>query len=277
MSTGSTLSIAAVAGLAVLQGVAEFLPISSSGHLVLAQNALGLDLDEGGAAMTLVVFLHTGTLISVLLFYRRRIAELVAGLIRGDRPAWRYALCLLLSAIPAVALYLVAGDSLESAFSNVRSVAICLCVTGAILCAPELVIRRRANRAAGDGPDAVTAPRALLTGVAQAFAMLPGISRSGSTITAARLCGIPAKAAAEFSFLMSLPLLFGATVLELFKFFKSGAAPVLPWSTVLFGVLVAAAVGYASLSLLVGMLRKGSFWIFGVYCIVIGVCALLFL
>jgi undecaprenyl-diphosphatase len=247
-----------VIALAVLQGITEFLPVSSSGHLVLGESLLGVE--SPGA--TLEVVLHAGTLAAILVFYRRRLLALALGAVRRDPVVWRDIGTLALSAVPAVVLYLAAGDVLETAFDRVEFVGPALCVTGLML----LSVRGRPVRGQGE----VRWTDAFLIGVAQAVAMLPGISRSGSTISAARLRGVAPTAAAEFSFLMCIPLLAGATLLTAVDAFQ-GAQPVgIPAPHLIVGAVVAGVVGYAALAGLVRLLGRGKFWIFGVYCLVVG-------
>ena len=161
--------------LAIIQGLTEFLPVSSSGHLALFKSIFGLK-EPGAAGPVLEILLHAGTLISVVVFYRKRIWELLRGLLKRDRDAWHYALTILLSCIPAGLLYALAGDQLEAAFSNPKVICLLLMLTGLIL----LSLRWQPKR-----PTPGTSPnflQAFCIGIAQAFAMLPGVSRSGSTL-----------------------------------------------------------------------------------------------
>lgn len=252
--------------LAVLQGVAEFLPISSSGHLVILQHIL--DVPES-LRMRLEVFLHTGTLISVFAFYRRRIVELAGGLFAKNPAsrisAWMYALKLALSALPAVAVYFIFKHDIEALVTNARMVGALLMFTGAVLIATRYLPR---------GERDVSFLRALAMGVGQAIALLPGVSRSGMTLAVARGGRIGASEAAEFSFLMSAPLIIGGSVLEILKDgLETGgmSCGVLAW-----GVVLSAVVGYCSLALLLRALKGRWFWLFGPYCIAAGLATLIF-
>ncbi|MCL1856226.1 MAG: undecaprenyl-diphosphate phosphatase [Kiritimatiellaeota bacterium] len=256
--------------LALLQGIAEFLPISSSGHLVLAEHFLGIH----APGATLEVFLHTGTLLALFVFYRKRMATLIANALRGDKPTWRYLLMIALAIVPATVVYLAFGKKIEAAFETPRMVAALLCVTGLILLLPKLL---KSATPPSEAAPPVTPFQSVMTGLAQAVALLPGISRSGSTITAARLTGVRPAAAAEFSFFIYIPLQLGGTLLEVVKLHKGAEGAAHPSAfALLLGIAIAAVVGYVSLAVLIRMLHKNTFWRFGVYCLVMGAVAIIF-
>lgn len=253
--------------LALLQGVAEFLPISSSGHLVIAQKLLGMHQP----GILIEVTLHAGTLLSVIVFYRMRIWELVTGVLTGCRESWQTALQIVISAIPAILFYFVFKSQVDAAFESTHAVGMALIFTGSVLLAV-----RWSRRQEG----AVTILRALIIGLAQAIAILPGVSRSGMTISAARISGVAAEKAAEFSFLMSLPLIAGATVKEFLEAGASSASTTpdgVPLHMLVIGASVAAVAGYFALTALVRLLRSGYFWCLGIYCLFAGTLTWLFL
>ena len=243
--------------LAILQGIAEFLPISSSGHLVLGKSLLGMR--ELG--MRLDVFLHVGTLLAIFAFYFSVIRRIVVNL------EWSYLAKVVLSAVPAGVVGLLFKDQLEAAFASTKMVGGALLFTGAVLTVTRFLPK---------GGKDVSFLRALLMGLAQAVAILPGVSRSGMTLAAARAAKVDAEKSAEFSFLMSAPPIAGAALLELLKSLKAadGAAEV-GWGLTLYGGLVAAVVGYLSLKLLVASLKSRWFWLFGPYCLAAGAATLL--
>lgn len=251
--------------LAVLQGITEFLPVSSSGHLAIAHNLLGIEEPPA----FLAVMLHFGTLLSVMVYFRRRIADILRGLFSGKRETVRLCANIAIASVPAAISYFLLGDFIENCFEgNVKFVGAMLLATGAVLLSMRFLSGGRAA--------ALKARGALAVGIAQALALLPGISRSGSTIAAARFLGMKGEPAAEFSFLMSLPVLAGAVVLQLLKFLKgethlSSGESALP---VLCAVLVSAVVGYFSIRLLMRALAGRRFWLFGLYCICAGLLAL---
>ena len=244
--------------LAILQGVAEFLPISSSGHLVIGQHVLSVD-DPG---MRLDVFLHVGTLLSIMVYYRRTILRIVAG---ADV---RYMSKIALSALPAVLVYAIFREKIESMFENAKAVGLLLVFTGAVLSGTRFLPK---------GTKDVTFLRALWMGAMQAVAILPGVSRSGMTLAAARSAGVEPSKSAEFSFLMSAPLIAGGLVLEIAKIFRGGADEGVGMGLLAWGTVLSAAVGYFSLVVLVKALKGRWFWLFGPYCIIAGLLVVCFL
>ncbi len=248
--------------LALVQGLTEFLPVSSSGHLVIAQHLLGVRQP----GVSLEIWLHVGTLASILIFYRQSIRALLRGICAGERHSLNQAKCLAVSTLPAVIFYACFHRSVESAYESTPITGGLLIFTGVVLLGTRWI-----RCCAGE----ITPRRALITGVAQALAILPGVSRSGMTISAARASGISPVKAAEFSFLMVIPLLVGAALVDLLRMPPEGDH-LSGWLLAL-GAAVAAAVGFAAIKLLVLTLKGGRFWMFGVYCIAAGVLTLLFL
>lgn len=258
--------------LAVLQGLTEFLPVSSSGHLVLSQAALGI----GGPVVRLDVALHLGTLGAVLVGYRRDLVRLLRDALRLEL---REVALLALGTLPAVVVGLAFRDALHAAFESVRAAAVGLCGTAAILAVGEVARRRAAARAAsgaggpGDAPARAGRERvgpvdALLIGAAQALAILPGVSRSGSTIACGLVRGLAPQAAARFSFLLAIPTIAGAAVLELPDTW--GEADGIPLGWLLAAAVLAGVVGYAALRVLLAFLGRGAFVWFAAYCAVLG-------
>ena len=247
-----------VAVLSVLQGVAEFLPISSSGHLVLGKSLLGL----GDVGMRLDVFLHVGTLLSIFVFYFAVIRRIVVG------REWSYVAKVVVSSIPVGIVGVLFKSRFEEAFSSPSFVGGALIFTGAVLTATRFLPK---------GEKDVSFLRAALMGLAQAFALLPGVSRSGMTLAAARAAKVDGERAAEFSFLMSAPPIAGAALLEIMKTVgeaEAAAARETSWGLCVVGALIAAVVGWFALKLLVASLKGRWFWLFGPYCIVVGLLSL---
>ena len=254
--------------LAILQGIAEFLPISSSGHLVLGKALLGVD--EPG--IRLDIFLHVGTLFAIAAFYWKVIWKIVRGAFTtGDaeslplRQSWSYIAKIVVSAIPAGIVGVLFKDQLEEFFSSPHAVGAALLFTGVVLLATKVLPK---------GDRQVSFWSALVMGVAQAVAILPGVSRSGMTIAAAKASKVEPAKAAEFSFLMSAPPIAGAALLEVLKAMKNHC-PECPstetaWPLVIYGGALAAVVGYFSLAVLLRTLKSDRFWLFGPYCLLAG-------
>ena len=202
----------------------------------------------------------------MMVFYRRKLLALIAGLFRFERASLLYALWVLVSMIPAGLVFAVMGDELDKAFDDPMLVSGMLCVTGLILLSLLLVNRRPERSRSFNWLDAV------IMGVAQAVAMLPGISRAGSTICAGRFAGVKPSQAAEFSFLMSLPVIAGAVFVDVVKDGVSVAG--LSTTNCVVGAVVAAVVGWVAIGTLVRILNSGKFWMFGVYCIAVGLASM---
>ena len=256
--------------LSVLQGVAEFLPISSSGHLVLGRNLLGM----GEVGLRLDIFLHVGTLVSVFAFYAAVAVRIARGALGADGPAARresvsYILKIVLSAVPAGIVGVFLKDRIETVFASPVAVGSALVFTGVVLTVTKFIPK---------GTREVSFAKALWMGLAQAVAILPGVSRSGMTLAAARAAGVEAGRSAEFSFLMSAPPIAGAAFLEIVKALRAGseaaAANEVSWGFCAIGAVCAALVGYFSLALLLKSLKSDKFWMFGPYCVLAGVAAI---
>ena len=251
--------------LAAVQGLTEFLPVSSSGHLVLLQHLFGGH--EGD--LFLDVVLHVGTLGSVLVVYRRDVVRLL----RLDAPARGYVLALMVGTQPAVVVGLLLKDVVEAVFQAPAFAAAGLLVTGLLL-----LSTRRARPAADlDGPwepRPVPWLKALLVGCAQALAICPGISRSGSTITASLWLGLARAEAARFSFLLSVPAIGGALLLTLLDgdFDTRSGVPGL-----ILGAVVAFVVGLLAIRWTRLAVIQQHFWKFAFYVLVLGTVALIVL
>jgi undecaprenyl-diphosphatase len=246
--------------LGIIQGLAEFLPISSSGHLVLGEAALGLQ----GSDITFEVIVHFGTLLAVLTALRQRVFALASGAIRRDPDAWRMIGLLALGSIPAAVVGLLFEDYFEAAFSSPAATSGWLLVTGAVLWSTRHRTGSRTEIGVSD---------ALLIGLAQAFAVLPGISRSGTTISTGLWRGLDGREAATFSFLLSIPVILGATVLKVGTFLSRspGWDAILP---LLVGMVVAYVAGVFAIRWLMAVLRTGRMDRFAYYCWAIGLVGL---
>ncbi len=257
--------------LSLIQGLTEFLPISSSGHLVLANALLGIR--EPGIVTEIV--LHLGTLLAVVLYFRRDLIDLVAGLSRSltsrrhDQRAAHargFLTALVIGTLPAVVAGLLGGKSLEGLYENPREASIELLITAAILLS-TLFVRR--------GMKEVNVWRAGVIGLFQAVALLPGISRSGSTIAGGLYLGVRPEEAARFSFLLSIPAILGAALLKAPEVLRQAHG--VEADLLLLGFAISFAVGYLSIAVLIRIVGRGKFGLFGLYCILVGLAGLFWL
>ncbi len=248
--------------LAVLQGIAEFLPISSSGHLVIAKSIL--HISEADA--TVEIFLHFGTLIAILAFYRRKIFELIRPVfgLRFRDDSVKFVFLVLLASVPAGVVGVAWKDELESLFSRSSLASAMLLLTALVLFATYLSRRREGFR--------WNVFSSLAVGFAQALAILPGLSRSGFTIAVALLLGAAPESAAEFSFILAIPALAGAMTLKTAEIItqERHISPQLILATI-----ISATIGYIALSALIPVLKRGKFWMFGIYCAALGIVGLI--
>jgi undecaprenyl-diphosphatase len=249
----------------LVQGLTEFLPISSSGHLVLVPALLAkVGIDIGEPSLTVSAVLHLGTLLAVLVFYRSDLVRLAN--VRNDLEARKTLRLLLIGTIPAlVGLPLRSG--IESIEGTPSLVAIALLVTGVILVVAERLSQRDSTL------EQATTPDAIWVGLAQAFALIPGISRSGSTITMATARGFNRTEAARFSFLLAVPTIAGAGLLSLLDLEGGDGSA----AAIFAGFVVAAISGYAAIAVLLRLITTRGFLPFAIYCFLIGTLALIVL
>ena len=237
--------------LGVVQGIAEFLPISSSGHLVVLESMLGGEIEN----LELNVALHFGTLLSILVIYRK---ELIPVLLD-----WKLMSKIVLATLPVVASGLLLKDLFEAASASSMTAGIGLLITAGLLFAtPKLDSGKKEIQD-------ITYLDALVIGLFQAIAPTPGISRSGSTIVGGLLMGVNRTAAANFSFYIAVPALLGATLLKAKDLLEVGTAGT-PLPSIAIGSLVAFLVGLVSLVALLKVVAQGKIVWFGVYCLVVG-------
>jgi undecaprenyl-diphosphatase len=240
----------------LIQGLTEFLPVSSSGHLVLIPALL----DREGPDLATTAMLHLGTLAAVLVYYRTDLASMA----KFDRPARRMITLLVIGTIPAALLGFIFKDTVADLVDNPNMVAIMLIVTGLVLLSTEL-LRLGDKRITDIGP-----LDSLITGLAQALALIPGISRSGMTISAGMVRGVGRQEAARFAFLLGIPVIAGAGLLEMVEFLGSGESIS---AEVWVSVVVAALSGYAAITFLINLLGRIGLAPFGIYCVSFGTLA----
>jgi undecaprenyl-diphosphatase len=249
--------------LGIVQGLTEFLPISSSGHLVIGSKLM--NFQEQGVVFD--VFVHLGTLLAVVVVFRKELIEMIKApfaLLQGDksesvRNFFFLDVYIIVATLPAVAVGLFLKDSVESLFGNIMIVYLMLIVTGIIMIISRYLPQK-------DKP--ITWGRSLLVGCAQACAILPGLSRSGSTIFAGMVLGIDREKIARFSFIMSIPAILGAAMLQLGDFMTNplGSGALVNIGA---GAVMAAVSGYFAIKLLLDIIRRNRLQWFGYYCLLI--------
>ncbi|GBC63330.1 UDP-diphosphatase [Desulfonema ishimotonii] len=263
--------------LGIVQGLTEFLPVSSSGHLVLFQQLFGLREAE----IFFDISVHMGTLVAVIIFFWRDIGRIIfslcrftgqlarkeatVGQARNDSEV-RIALLIIAGSVPTAIIGLMFHEIADVLFSSVPLVGGMLILTGFLLWGT-----RRLNRQ-GAGVGDFSVRSALIIGTVQGLAILPGISRSGSTIATGLFLGLDKELAARYSFLLSVPAIVGAQILSLKNLAGHGALPDMP---VLLGTLTAFIVGYGALALLVYIVKKGQMHTFAPYCWLVGAVTLI--
>jgi undecaprenyl-diphosphatase len=247
--------------LGILQGLTEFFPVSSSGHLAIAQHFLP-GFQQPGVLFD--VMLHVGTLLAVVLYFHRDVTRLALSPFRsGDEPRlYRRLLALLiLASVPTAVIGLAFKDFFTAMFEQVAVVAGMLLVTGGLLFLSERL------RSDGRGEAQMTWSDALVVGIAQGCAVMPGISRSGTTIATLLIKGVEGETAARFSFLLSLPAVAGAALLSLRDVSQVAATEIPAYAA---GAAAAFAVGFVSIHFLLGAIRKRRLLVFAVYCWLVG-------
>lgn len=261
--------------LGILQGITEFLPVSSSGHLVLAQALFGRDMETG---IIFEIVVHFGSFCSITLYYRKLIAKILGDLFKSITPDGlknemyktnanvKFSLFILISMIPAMIVGFTLKDQIEELFMNPFFASCMLLITGTLLFSTKFVKNPEKD---------VNAIRSLLVGIAQACAIIPGISRSGSTISIGLFTGIKREEVANFSFLMVLPVLAGAMLLALMDLMETGieSAAVM---ILIIGFLASFISGYFALSYLVSLLKQAKFYYFSYYCWAIGLAGVIY-
>lgn len=269
--------------LGLIQGLTEFLPVSSSGHLVLGQYFLGIQ-EQG---IIFEVFVHLGTTLAILTVYRQRVLALIGDGIAGLKkpglyvealksgeiekkpgdddilPSLRLIVYVAITMIPTGLAYIFFKDQLEASFNDPRLVCIMLLVTGTLL----ILLKLRPNPF---GKLAI--PKAVMIGVAQACALIPGISRSGATICASIYQNVDRKDAADFSFLMLIPVIVGATLVKTLEMFGSGET--ISFFPVLVGTIVAYFSGIWAIRVVLNFVQRGNLYYFAFYCYLIGILGL---
>lgn len=255
--------------LGIVQGLTEFLPVSSDGHLVIFQHLLGLTESQ----LLLDVMLHLGTLVAVLVVFREDVISITRALCRAitgnripsDDSALRLMFLVITATIPTGIIGLVFKNLFESLFASLVAAGAGLLVTGTVLRAS------RYGSKANKGIDKLSFVNAFIIGVCQSVAILPGVSRSATTISLALMMGVERGLAARFSFLLAIPAILGAGLLQVrdLTTIEPGMG-----SVILAGVVVSAVVGYVALKILLRVVLAGNFSLFAYYCWAVGLLTL---
>jgi undecaprenyl-diphosphatase len=248
--------------LGLIQGLTEWLPISSTGHLRIAERIMGLE-----APILFDVTLHIGTLIVILVFFAKDIKNILQALARFDFKTedGRLIPLIVVGTIPTALIGLVFSSTVETVFSNILPIAVAFIICGTILYASKTAKEEKGN---------ITYLEALAIGTAQGIATIPGISRSGTTIALALIMGIKSEKAFKFSFLLSVPAIFGALGLTVYTQHDELAGAGLGLIEIVAGVIVAMVVGLFALKLLWKILNRKKFYLFAFYCWILGMALL---
>ncbi|WP_022851077.1 undecaprenyl-diphosphate phosphatase [Limisalsivibrio acetivorans] len=263
------MGVLTAALLGLLQGLTEFLPVSSSGHLVLAQSLMR-DFEQPGLLFD--TMLHLATLFAVLLYFREKVRVLVLSLLGIFSQEYkvmyfenkRFLWGIIIASIPTAVVGLGLESTVEGMFATPSYVGYFLILTSVLLVLSDKV------RTVGE----IDGPRSFLIGIVQGFAVIPGISRSGSTVAAGLFLGIKREEMAEFSFLMSVPAIFGAAILQI-RHLKDVPFEHLPAYGV--GMLAAFISGFIAIGFMVFFIKRASLTIFAIYCLVVGITAIVWM
>ena len=259
------------------QGLTEFLPVSSSGHLEIGHAILGTATEEN---LIFTVVLHVATVLSTLLVLWHEVAQLFKGTFTTTK--WNaekdYVAKILVSCIPVFIVGMFFKEEVENFFGNgLLLVGICLLITSTLLFLSEYLTKQRMRKQT-DGAEVgheVTYKDAFIIGIAQAIAVLPGLSRSGSTISTGLLCGVKKSAMAQFSFLMVLIPVLGEALLDTLDLLKGELVVELGWLPMVVGFLAAFASGAAACKWMIGIVRRQKLTYFAIYCLAAGALAII--
>jgi undecaprenyl-diphosphatase len=264
--------------LGLVQGLSEFLPISSSGHLALLQHYFGID---GDRVLTFTVLLHLGTLIAVFIAYRQIIWGLIkelclfiAEIFTGKgfhlkkNNTRKLGVMIIIASVPAAIVGLLFDDYVEAAFTSIIGIGACLMITGALLFVAEQISSGKRDLSKANFRNS------FVIGLFQAIALLPGISRSGSTIVGGLLLGFTRELAVTFAFLISIPTVLGAVVLEIPDVIEQGFTGDLLAPSIV-GVFMAAVAGFAAIKIMIKLVTGKKLYIFSIYTWVIGVVVII--
>jgi undecaprenyl-diphosphatase len=255
--------------LGIVQGLTEFLPISSSGHLIIARDVLGI-AQEGGLAFDAVLQLATAC--AVLLYFRKDIWDLIQNLFSRtkDKAKTNLTLCLIVGTIPALVLGLILEEYMETVFRNISLVALTLIIGSLIMMIADKMLVRHPRGGGDPGHiDNLTIFKSIIIGLFQSLALVPGMSRSGMTISGGYFLGLSKDAAVRFSFLLSIPIIVGSGILKLIDIIQNPSLVSGGIATLVFGFISAFIFGWLAIDFLLKFLKTNSFAVFIVYRVVL--------
>jgi len=253
--------------LGAVQGITEFLPISSSGHLVLTEHLLKIN----PPGIILEITFHFASVLAIIFFLRKKIWEILSGLFKGGQLAkgsFNYLIAIIVSVIPPAIVGVLFKEKIEALFENPSAVGISLLYTGGIVLSIPFIARARKDAYDVDRNIFHAFIVGLVVGVFEAIAIVPGISRSGSTIFAGVLSGLALSYSADFAFIIAIPAILGAVVLEVGDALKSVSQ--INWLYLIIGAVSALIFSIIALMWLYSTLKKGSIRYFGIYCLILG-------
>jgi len=250
--------------LSIVQGLTEFLPVSSSGHLVLFQKIFGLE-----PPVLFDVFVHVGTLGAIIFYFKRELKKLIEGIFKKENKSLYFLFLIVIGTIPAVIVGLLLEKRIEVIFDSFRLVGISLLITGLLLLLTNIFKDKlkKGKVVSSNWKDA------LFIGIFQALAILPGISRSGATISAGLFRRFGRDLAFKFSFFLAIPAIIGALILQIPDLVSSSSYLI---NQALIGMVIAGIVGFFALKILRKVLVSSKLHIFAIYCLLLGVGVLLF-
>ncbi len=252
--------------LGIVQGLTEFLPISSSGHLIITRDVLGI-AQEGGLAFDAVLQLATAC--AVLLYFRKDIWDLIQNVFSRsrDKAKTNLTVCLIVGTIPALILGLILEEYMETVFRNISLVALTLVIGSLVMLCADLFLSKRKKQNIEHSE--ISLFKSIIIGFFQSLALIPGMSRSGMTISGGYFLGLSKDAAVRFSFLLSTPIIVGSGILKLVDIIQNPSLVSGGTSTLVFGFIFAFVFGWFAIDFLLKFLKTNSFTVFVIYRIVL--------
>ncbi len=254
--------------LGIVEGLTEFIPVSSTGHLILASELLGYSAETWA---TFNVIIQLGAILAVIVLYWRTFLDVMTGLMRSDAASWRFARNILIAFFPAIVIALLIGDFIDMMLESAVVVAWALIIGGIAI----LVVEKLAKPVECGGVANVGFRQAVGIGIVQCLAMIPGVSRSGATILGAMSLGVDRKTAAEFSFFLAVPTLSGATVMQLFRHGETLTEDMIGW--IALGSFISFVVAIVVVKAFITIVTRYGFAPFAWYRIIAGTAALVWL